>query len=196
MDELDPFATYDISVHADAAVALKAVKDWTKCAYRGEPRGLLLWSQGYGCGKSHLARCAYLALSAIPHQATWGITHRSAILIRASDFFTAITDCYAKDEPVKPYITDLARNPAVIMDDYKTDGYKNIEWMQAQFFMFLDRLCESKPLMMTTNLNPEQFQSAIGGRNWSRLYGMTDDKGIVNMSKIPDYRKRKAAQWN
>ena len=194
--ELDPFDTYNASVHPDAANALRVVKDWTRYAYRGQPRGLLLWSQGYGCGKSHLARCAYLALSAIPQKTEWGIKHRSAQIIRATDFFTAITDCYAKDEPIKPYLNELLRNAALIVDDYKTDGYKNIEWTQEQFFKLLDRLCESKPLLITTNLNPEQFQVAIGGRNWSRFYGMTGDKGIINMSKIPDYRKRKAAQWN
>jgi hypothetical protein len=192
----DPFVGFDVSVHPHAPFVLARVREFVRRAVRGEPCGLVLWSQFYGCGKTHLARAAERALSAIPKPTTWGGTTVSAHFLKVSQFFTAITDCYAKDEPVQPYITMLAKYPALIMDDYEIDGFKNIEWTQRQFNMLLDRIYESTPLMLTTNLSPENLIAAIGGRNWDRLHQMTGDDGIVDMTAIPSYRTRKATKWN
>lgn len=186
----NPFDRFDASVHPKSAAAHQATRDWVNGVSRGEARGLLLWSVGYGTGKTMLAECAVECLQVMrDHE---GNPQRVAMLT-APEFFQAIKDAYSSDKPVGALFSDLCRGHFV-MDDwgkqYTTESGQ--EWAREQFFMLINTVCRRHGFLMTSNVPPATIERQIGGAAFSRLMGMCGPKGILDMNGVPDYRLRRA----
>lgn len=197
MKSEDPFGRFNPAVHPDAATALTAVKQWARDAIAGHGRGLVLWAsegkgQGYGNGKTTLAKCAANALYATlttPH----GIPDRSGIFITAEAFIDGVKDTYDDQTPnsTRNYFNAYKSARFVIIDDFGTEHVREATWWQQQYFTLLNWAYDNKqPLMLTTNLTPTEVSSKLGGKNWSRLSGLCNGAaGFINLSSIPDQRK-------
>lgn len=187
---VSPFRRFDTTVHPQAEVAQQATRDWVYAISTGQPRGLVLWSNGYGCGKTYLARLAEETLRVMLDKD--GRRQRVSFLT-APDFFQDIKDCYAKDDPVAPLFNEWCRGHFILDDwgkQYVTDG--GSEWSREQFFRLIDRLYERHGFLMTSNTRPDLIERQIGGAAWSRLLGMCGPEGVVDMSDVPDFRLTKA----
>lgn len=192
-------------MHPAAQTAADAVREWAYGAARGEPRGLVLWSAphtgprgetfGYGCGKTHLARAAY----AYVRQCQWtdpatGLTRQWRIsLLTAVEFFGMVRDLYTKNLPEYPLFNDWGSGHMILDDVGKEHVSAEARpWAREKLFRLIDRLNESRALLLTTNLTPEQLEAHVGGATWSRLAGMCGERGFVNLSAVPDFRLRRA----
>ena len=201
----NPFDTFDRAVHPAAGAASDAVREWTYAAARGLGRGLVLWSEphtgpggetfGYGCGKTHLARAAFTYL----RQCVWtdpdtGLSRRWRVtFLNIVDFYAQLRDLYAKGQPEFPLFNDWASGH-VILDDLGKEHVTTDSrpWAREKFYRLIDRIYESRALLLTSNLTPEQIETHLGGAAWSRLVGLCGERGFVNMSALPDYRLRRA----
>lgn len=186
----NPFERFDTTVHPKSALAHQAARDWVNAISRGQPRGLILWSVGYGTGKTMLAECAAECLQVMrDHE---GSPQRVAMLT-APEFFMAIKDAYSEDKPVGMLFLDWCRGH-FIMDDWGkqyTTGTGE-EWAREQFFQIINTVSRRHGFLMTSNVPPKTIERQIGGAAYSRLLGMCGPKGIVDMSGVPDYRLRRA----
>lgn len=188
-----PLATFDRTVHPAAERAWTATKAWCYAVTRKEMAGLILWSSGYGVGKTHLARAA----------AAWVAScydvdglQQKATFLRTVDFFQTIKDCYATDQPVGGYLDALAVRP-LILDDMGKEYFtaSGAAWGREQFYRLIDRMYAREiGLFVTSNMAPVEIMERVGGAAWSRLIEMCHgERGIISMDDIPDYRM-KAAQ--
>ena len=201
----DPFAAFDGSVHPAALAALEAARAWAMAAARGQPCGLVLWSQphpgpagetlGYGCGKTHLAStaCAFLGQCRRIDPETGLRRPLRVTFLNVVDFYGHLRDLYARNQPEYPLLNEWASGH-LILDDLGKE-YVSAEgraWAREKLYRLLDRLYEARALLLTSNLTPAQMEASLGGAAWSRLVGMCGERGFVNMSDIPDYRLKKA----
>lgn len=210
------FSAFNPSVHRVAGIALASVIAWVKDAYAGEGRGLLLWSSasykrpdpkdatktitvngwGYGNGKTLLARLAANALYATLTISTPGgdLPDRTGVFTTSEkykDDITASYDSHTTAEVIKSF----RRARFVIIDDFGTEYVKpdSLGWWQEQLYKIFNHAYDAgQPFLMTSNMTPDEIQERIGGKNWSRLFGLCGSKGVVNMSEIPDQRRRSA----
>lgn len=201
----NPFDAFDRNVHPRAHAASEAARQWTYAAAQGQARGLVLWSEahagphgetlGYGCGKTHLARAAYDYLrQCVRSDPETGLNRRVRVtFLNMVDFYAQIRDLYAKNQPEYPLFNDWASGH-VILDDLGKEhvSAEGRPWAREKLYRLLDRVYETRSLLLTSNLNPEQLESHLGGAAWSRLVGLCGEQGFINMSEIPDYRMRKA----
>lgn len=155
----------------------------------------MLWANesrqqgGYGCGKTHLAKCAHEFLRVVrDHKGN----AQSPSFENVVDFLGDIKDAYAKNVPVSPLFDQWCRGP-FILDDLGKGHVKpeSLPWAREQFYRLIDRLCERNGFFLTSNLNPAEIENLIGGAAWSRLLGMCGPRGFIDMSAIPDYRLKK-----
>lgn len=185
---------FDTSVHPDAARVVKAVKDWAYDTARGEQRGLVLYSTGFGAGKTHLAR------RAAEYVASWQvaddlgvITHKRVTLFNAVEFFGQIKDAYAENKPIGR-LFDVWAGAPLVMDDlgksYTRDGSEG--WAQEQLYRVIDRIhTGGYSIFITSNLAPAEMERVVGGAAWSRVMGICGRPGtIIDLSSWPDYRVR------
>lgn len=157
----------------------------------GKVSGLVLWSDNYGCGKTHLAKAACAALGPVP-TAPWGF-RKHGLFLTSEHFYQAIRDAYSDNGSPTPLFKEWTESPYVVMDDVGKEYISNRDWGQEQFFKFINRVHEERSLLMTSNLSPAELQERIGGASMSRLIGMCGRDGFINMSGIPDYRIKKNA---
>jgi DNA replication protein DnaC len=164
--------------------ALMAVKTWARAALDKKPCGLVLWSNGYGAGKTMLARCAYDVLN---------YTYASGQFITAPDFMDLIKGSYEDGSKVSEaqLFREWRKQQFIIIDDFGKQ-YTRQEaqgWEFEKWFKLID-VMQERALLMTSNLNPQKIGERIGGAASSRLTGMCE---FVDMSALPDFRlvKRK-----
>ena len=181
----DLFSSFEAAL-PDQKAALAAIMGWTWETAQGRPSGLVLWSEGYGRGKTHLALCADRAL-AYERPSVRGVFYT------APDWLEQIRKTYNHDTRETEY--DLFRawsSGYFILDDWGKQYSREQEWEQEKLFKLLDKMIERQSLLLTSNLNPEKLEKSMSGAAWSRLVGMCGPSGFVNMSRIPDYRLRTA----
>jgi chromosomal replication initiation ATPase DnaA len=197
-----PFAPFNASVHRQAAIALEAVKHWTRDAVSGNGRGLVLWasaeakapegekSNGYGNGKTLLAKCAANALYATLKDKN-DLPDRTGIFTTSEAFMAAVKASFDNHDTL--YLFRQYRSARfLIIDDFGTEYAKELAWLQEQFYKLLNHAYDAhQPFMLTSNMTPAAMLDRLGGKNWSRLRGMVGESGFINMSHIPDQRKGK-----
>lgn len=181
--------------HSD--IAFRAVKSWTYRTFEGLGTALVLWSSakvgreanGYGNGKTMLAKCAANALYETL-KTKLGLKDISGVFTTTADFLSSVKNSY-DDHSTAKYFGQLKMARFLILDDFGTEYFTDLGWMQEQFFKVLNFAYDTKqPLLMTSNLTIEEMQDRLGGKNWSRLYGLArNGQNFVNMSAIPDQRK-------
>jgi hypothetical protein len=197
-----PFAPFNPRVHRQAAIALEAVKTWTRAAIARDGHGLVLWASaeakapegekanGYGNGKTLLAKCAANALYATLKDKN-ELPDRTGIFTTSEAFLATVKASYENNDTA--HVFRQYKNASfLILDDFGTEYAKEMAWLQEQFYKLLNFSYDAKqPFLMTSNMTPVAMQDRLGGKNWSRLRGMTGEHGFINMSHIPDQRKGK-----
>lgn len=164
--------TFDAYVTGNDPTLVTALDAATQFA--ANPRGWLYLHGGYGCGKTHL-------LSAI----AWTLIDRGI-----GAFYVVVPDLIAKlkatfdggDEAFADRFERIKTADVVLLDDLGAE--RATPWVQEQMFELVNsRYLSELPLVVASNLSPEQ----IGGRVGSRL----DDRFLVD--RVPmlarDYRR-------
>jgi len=135
-------------------------------------RGLILYSQRCGTGKTHHG-CAVLR----------ALLHRnvSVRLFKAAEFLQLCRDSYSAKPglntlPTPSDVRGLYQRPAVLLIDEL--GGENIaggddgDWARERMLELVDwRTTNGKTILATTNLTPSQLQDHYGERTASRLLG-------------------------
>lgn len=181
-------------------IALRLVKVWCLRAFEGSGQALVLWSSakaengkgnGYGNGKTMLAKCAANALYAVL-ETKLGLPDISGRFMTTDAFLSDIKDSYDQ-KTTHQFFGQLHAARFLVLDDFGTEHATDLGWLQEQFFKVLNYAYDAKqPLLLTSNLTPADMQARLGGKNWSRLHGLAGgEAGFVNMSMIPDQRKAK-----
>jgi DNA replication protein DnaC len=176
------FSSFDVSSPAQQA-AKDAVMGWCSDAIEGNPSGLVLYSKGYGVGKTHLARCADSALM-------WG--GRRGYFFSTPDWLMALRESYNSNTN-ESYLFRGWGKGFFILDDFGKEYLKDGTggWAHEKFYMLLDKM-QGKQLLVTSNLTPTEMAKRLGGAAWSRLGGLCGER-FVNMSSLPDYRLKRIA---
>lgn len=200
------FTAFNPTVYPAAKRALEAVKAWAMDAHAGAGRGLVLWASvqgvtgnkgtGYGNGKTLLAKLAANALYSTMTISTPGgeLQDRSGILITTEQYKDAIIGSYESHSTAE-YMRQFRKARFLIIDDFGTENVKpdSLGWWQEQLYKIFNYAYDARqPLLITSNMTPDEMQARMGGKNWSRVFGLCQAAGFVNMSEIPDQRRVRA----
>ena len=149
-------------------------------------RSLILYSQGFGTGKTHLA-VAMLHRWIEQGGGMGHFLHVPTLLSRIRRTF----DQYAEENEFD-IMDSIQRAGLVVLDDLGKE--KASEWQEMTLYTLVNyRSVHGLPLVITMNLKPQQLERQIGPANVSRLLGMAD---FVEMEGL-DYRlKEKRSRRN
>jgi len=130
-----------------------------------------------GCGKTHLA-CA----AAHESNCKYGwFTTAPELLLKIRGTF-ANDSHTTEEEIIKTYtICDI-----LLLDDLGAE--KTSEFAITSLYLIIDRRNRNdKKTIITSNLSPQEISEKLDARIASRIADMK----IINLSKLPDYRKRR-----
>ena len=104
---------------------------------------------------------------------------------------------HLRGNALESFVEGLINVPLLVLDNLGTDGdfsAKGVavvqEFLRAQLFDVLDARCEEeRPVCITTNLDPDEFESRYGHDIYSRVYGMTERRASWIALAGPDLRK-------
>lgn len=159
------------TIYRAAAVTVPEIADWVRELVtaavedmgKGYPvvregRSLLILG-GIGTGKTHQVYGAMRALSVAGVVCRWRV-------VTAADMFAALRPRHGVDG--EEYFEQLTGCSVLAIDDL--GAYKGSEWTEEVLFRLIDqRYRHGKPMVVTSNLLPEQFTGVLGARVTSRL---------------------------
>ena len=169
----------------DERAALKAARGAAKAWTQGQRRSLIFYAAlqdsrrafpghgelhvtGCGCGKTHLA--VGLAKAAIEAGRTVKLTTETALL---RDIKRSYGDAAAPDEAV--ILADLGRAWLLVLDDVGTAAVNATLWYQDILYAIVNqRYTAGLPVVLTSNLIPDQLAERLGPRTWSRLLALAE----------------------
>lgn len=143
----------------------------------------LLFSGGYGVGKSHLA------ISITKEVMNKGYT---GLFLSVPKLLTKIKETYSGNNKFSEAdILNLVESVDLfVLDDlgteYTNQRNKTDNWTHTKLFEVLDSR-SGKPTIFTTNLESDQLENKLNERNFSRILDGTE---IIKMDG-PDFRRRK-----
>ena len=176
----DFFVSFDIDMPAQK-IARDAVVQWCQdYTINNKPGAIVLYSNKYGVGKTHLAKCA---------ESVFRYLYKGGQFFTAPDFLEIIKASYSDDNKLNE--RDLFRQWRggwFILDDFGKQYSTGAEWEQEKWFKLLDNLYEKQPLMITSNLDASKMAVRLGGAAWSRLVGLCGEDRFINMDNLPDRR--------
>jgi DNA replication protein DnaC len=196
------------------AQAVQAARNWQALRRRQINRertspgvrpfaSLILAAPNYGCGKTHIALAAFWSVAlydcGVP-VAPAGRSFMASALIQSLEGDTSAASQIGRrwsDLDGTQYGT-----PLVLIDDVGTEG--TLEYvaerrqeaeMHTRYFKVIDYCYQNGiGVLMTSNLplvgNGRTLEAHVGGRAWSRLMEMAPAGLMVDMSGVPDYRKK------
>lgn len=140
-------------------VAHRYVRKWGEI--REKNYGLYLWGD-VGTGKSFFAGCIANALIDL------------GIAARMASFPQVMAELQADFNRQAAYIADLVSYPLLVLDDFGVE--RGTAFVQEMLFSLIDaRLRERKPLIITSNINPDVLKnpkSAMEARIYDRILQM------------------------
>lgn len=195
----------DLSWHPLVATAVGAARNWQQrrraqiAAGQKPTASLVLLSTpvpgdidrtGYGCGKTHIARACLWSISYIVD---------GLAIAPAGKFFMA-GDIINRLDGETHASNEISGAKIVVIDDVGAEGLipyirqdekTQAAEREARYFKLVD-YCYSAgvSLIITGNLSLDALADRIGGRAWSRLLQMAPAGCMVNLSGVPDYRRR------
>ena len=205
--------------HPQVQDAVDAAREWQERKRAGDEGASLLLAGPNGSGKSHIARAIQWS-HRIRHDDTDlvlpdGSFYKAADLMLQMSPSVSDNGMIAP----APISSFLGIVPVIVLDDIGAKvsmpfikGGMQEEEMEIRYFLLLEACAqrhkevwgdrgESKiipfppSLIMTTNLDigghdDSEFADHIGPRAWSRLQKICPKGFMVDMRKVPDYRKR------
>lgn len=169
---------------ADERTALRAAQGLAAAWTRGEHASLVLYAPlraetqrfpdyaepqpvtGCGCGKTHLAvSLAKLALDA----------GHDVKLTTETELLRDIRRSYGDDaELSEAAILDAIGSAwLLVLDDIGTSAVKSLRWYQDILYAIVNRRYTAYwPVIITTNLTPDQLAERLGTRTWSRIQAL------------------------
>lgn len=198
-------ADLDPDWHPLVEVAVQAARAWQNrrraqiAAGRKPNASLVLLSTavpgditrtGYGCGKTHIARACL-----------WSVAYvmDGQPIAPAGKFFVA-GDIINRLDGETHASNEVADASIVVVDDVGAEGfipfvsqdeYKQALERHARYFKLVDYCYSSGvSLIITGNLSLDALAAHVGGRTWSRLLQMAPAGFMVNLSGVPDYRRK------
>ena len=196
LGQLDP------SHHGKVAVAIDAARAWMKRRDSDPGASLVLVASpitgddnrtGYGCGKTHIAR-ACLHTFCFCQRDKDGVAWPVAA---AGQFFDA-NDIIQRLDADTSAGDILGRAPIVVVDDVGTEqtipytlGIEQAHERQRRYFKLINHCYQNGvSLIITGNLTVGGLAERIGGRAWSRLQEMAPKGFILDLTGVPDWRRR------
>lgn len=200
----------DTSHHPMLAVAVQKAKEWqirrAEQAERGDPTNaslVLVASQstlpdgrpdparpGTGCGKTHIAKSIL-----------WSICH---LLQDTGEVVGYLGQFYEAGRLIEELDTEgdvanaLRGRPILVIDDIGTEG--NIEFIaatrqaserQARYYRVINYCYEyGVSVIITSNLTFPELAEHLGKRVMSRLQEMAPTGFMLDLTGVPDYRRR------
>ena len=165
-------------------MAKQFVRHWDE--FKKDSMGLLLWGP-VGTGKSFIAGCIANALldQGVP-----------VMMTNFARLLNKLTDMYAGDR--NAYIDSFNSFPLLIIDDLGVE--RNSEFAREQVFSVIDSRYRSQlPLIVTTNLTPEQMRNPedlARARIYDRVLERctpirVDGQNIRKQNKVDNLKKSK-----
>ena len=165
-------------------MAKRFVQHWDE--FKKDSMGLLLWGP-VGTGKSFIAGCIANALldQGVP-----------VMMTNFARLLNKLTDLYAGDR--NAYIDSFNSFPLLIIDDLGVE--RNSEFAREQVFSVIDSRYRSQlPLIVTTNLTPEQMRNPedlARARIYDRVLERctpirVDGQNIRKQNKVDNLKKSK-----
>lgn len=150
---------------------------------RGKPLALVLWSQGYGTGKTHLA-------SAIANEA-----RRRGWIVESwlmPEFLSKVRASYDKDSEHDEYsiVRQATGAHLLVLDDLGKEHVVTEAWYQEKVYRIVNARYQRGPLVITTNTDIADLAKRIGGAAFSRLWEMTAHGARIVDMRGPDWRMR------
>lgn len=211
-------ATLDLSWHPKARTAVNAAREWQKLRRwqlaenkRQREAGeeitvkphaslVLLASEkdpvhctGYGCGKTHIAKAVLWSEAFVLDGQPFA---------PAGNFYEAARLVANLDGGTRP--SAEITGPILVIDDVGAEGaipfVKQDEKSQAherhaRYFKAINYCYDSGvSVVITANLTTQELAAHIGGRAWSRLLEMAPQGLIVDMTGVPDYRRKQGGR--
>lgn len=206
----------DESVHTKVQSAVSAARRWASLKISGVDRvsmvlvatGVMLPNgepdrerTGYGCGKTHIAKAiqwaSYIALDDGTPVAPAGRFYVARDLIELLGAGNTMQEL--APPPVKT--SDGGRvggTPVIVIDDVGTEGVlpyvakgAQSHELHARYFSVIN-YCYDKHIsvVITANMSIDELARHIGGRAWSRLQQMAPAGLMLDMTGVPDYRRK------
>jgi hypothetical protein len=172
-------ANEEITVRPNASLVLLASqKDPVHCT-------------GYGCGKTHIAKAVLWSEAFLLDDQPFAPT---------GNFYEAGRLLGNLDGETRP--SAEITGPILVIDDVGTEGTipfvaagSQEHERHARYFKAIN-YCYDKgvSVVITANLTTHQLAAHIGGRAWSRLLEMAPQGLIVDLTGVPDYRRRQGGR--
>ena len=146
---------------------------------------------GYGCGKTHIARACLWSISYVMDGepiAPAGKFFMAGDIINRLDGETNASNEVDGAEIV--VVDDAGSSEGMIPFVRQDDRTQAVE-RHARYFKLVD-YCYSAgvSLIITSNTTLDELAAHVGGRAWSRLLQMAPAGYMVNLSGVPDYRRK------
>lgn len=156
-------------------------------------KSLLLRSDNYGVGKTHLiaALINLLLETKTPasfrpnsynirrHQCPVLFITETSLLTRIRQTFKHSEDTETEEEVYQA----LRRTPLLIIDDVGKVRPKDYSFLQGVYFQIIDnRYVDESPMILTTNLTLVELEQHIGGASADRLREMCGKDGFISIT--------------
>ena len=205
----------DASHHPKVAKAIQAAHAWQSRKIGGQGNAALvlvakgmtradgkadLDRTGYGVGKTHIAKalqwasCYYLDDEPIAP---------AGMFYTAQDILKRVGD-ELMSEIAPPRSDKRPGTPVLVVDDVGSEGVLSYVAHQAQemerharYFQIFDYCYKSErniSVVVTANLSLDELAQWVGGRAWSRLQEMAPAGFMLDLTGVPDYRRRRAGR--
>ena len=163
--------------------ALHQCKNYAK-EFNASSPSLIIYSEVFGAGKTHLAACI---ANYLLHE-----RHMDIRFVKARDILLEIRSTYVRGarQDENDVLNRMLSATVLVIDDLGVDS--PTEWTAETFWTLFDRRQESRlPVIVTTNCEPvdESLGARIGRGALSRLCGLCGDNIITFKGK--DLRRNK-----
>lgn len=169
----------EVTVKPHASLVLLATgKDAVKCT-------------GYGCGKTHIAKAVLWSEAFVLDGKPFA---------PSGNFYEAARLIANLDGETQP--SAEISGPILVIDDVGTEGTIPFVGVAAQdnerharYFKAINYCYDAGiSVVITANLKASELAAHIGGRAWSRLLQMAPSGLIVDLTGVPDYRRRQGGR--
>lgn len=151
----------------------------TTLEFTGEDgASLILWSEGYGTGKTHLA---------VATLDRWIEEGGNGRFCHLPSFLRRIRGTFGPEpkESEDAVLRDIENTGLLVLDDLGKE--KHSEWQQMTIYTLIDhRYIRRLPMVITMNLKPAELEGRIGSASVSRLLEVTEFVHVEGK----DYRLR------